>query len=362
MTMLLRLGAVLALAILCFAAFSFYESRYLGLFPLGEVPPKADSYHFARSLFAALLSFLIVWTVHRHRAPGCALDRRGMPAAGGGAALAAAGAAIACTFLLWADPVRFGAGAAEDSPVEWLSALLLLGGSALLACLYLLQRAARRPALPALLLSLLFFVIAMEEISWFQRVIGFATPEEIAAANMQEEFNLHNVHTDLSENLYYLGAFGFLVLLPFLRDSLPRFRDGAGWIFAYMPSRWVAAFAAPVAIFNYGMWNVIPVQMSMMLTVLVMVFYAWAAAARGARTEAALFSIVALAVTGGQAAVLAGGHLLPNIWDPSEYKELFIALGLSASAADLALRASRRRRSAADRGAPATESLATISS
>lgn len=40
-----------------------------------------------------------------------------------------------------------------------------------------------------------FFVIAGEEISWAQRIIGFETPEEIAANNTQFEFNLHNNRT-----------------------------------------------------------------------------------------------------------------------------------------------------------------------
>jgi hypothetical protein len=270
-----------------------------------------------------------------------------MPAAGGAAAMAVLAVAVACVLLLYADSARFAAGALEDSPVEWISALLLLGGSALLARLYLVRRAAGQVALPALLLCLAFFTIGMEEISWLQRVIGFATPQEIALANMQEEFNLHNVHTDLSENLYYVGAFAFLILLPFLRDALPALRGTFAWVLDYLPSRWVAAAAAPLSIFNYGMWNVIPMQMTMMLTVFVTIAYALAASARGARAEAAIFATISVALVAGQAAVLAAGHTLPNIWDPSEYKELFIALGLFAAAADLALRARSRRRNAA---------------
>jgi hypothetical protein len=339
----LRLAAVIALAVAAFAALSFYASRYLGLFPLGEVPPKADAYHLARSALALFFSVAIVRTVHRHRAADCALNWSSMPSAGGAAAIATLLTAIACVLLLYADPIRFAAGAQEDSPVEWISALLLLGGSALLVRLYLVRRAAGQVALLALLLALVFFTIGMEEISWLQRVIGFSTPEEIARANMQEEFNLHNVHTDLSENLYYVGAFAFLILLPFLRDALPAARGTFAWVFDYVPGRWVAAVAAPLSIFNYGMWNVIPMQMTMMLTVLVLVSYALAASARGARAETAIFATISVAVVAGQAAVLAAAHNLPNIWDPSEYKELFIAVGLFAGAGDLALRVARLR-------------------
>jgi hypothetical protein len=204
--------------------------------------------------------------------------------------------------------------------------------------------------MPPLLFALLLFVMGMEEISWLQRVIGFDTPAELARANMQQEFNLHNVHTDLSENVYYIGVGSFLILLPFLRDALPGARGTLGWIDDYIPGRWVAAVAAPLSIFNYGMWNVIPMQMTMMLTVLVCAFYARAALRREGRAEAGLFAVIAAAVVAGQAAFLAWGHLLPFIWDASEYKELFLAGGLAAWTLDSVLRGSSLRSRARSEG------------
>lgn len=355
MRLALHLGAVLALAVAGFAAFSFYEATYLGLFPLGEVPPKVDAYHFARSGFALLFSILIVGTIYRHRAADCPMERPGTGSGEAAASLAVLAVAGACTLLFVLDPIAFGAGALEDSPIEWLSALLLLGASGLFArLLFARLRAGARLAswacLPPLLFAFVLFVMGMEEISWLQRVIGFDTPAELARANMQQEFNLHNVHTDLSENIYYVGAGSFLILLPFLRDALPGARGVLGWIDDYIPGRWVAAVAAPLSIFNYGMWNVIPMQMTMMLTVLVCAFYARAAGERG---EGGLFALLAVAVVAGQAAFLAWGHLLPFMWDASEYKELFLATGLAAWAVDAVLRAGTSRTSQADRLAAA---------
>lgn len=43
-------------------------------------------------------------------------------------------------------------------------------------------------------ITIFFFMCAGEEISWAQRVFGFATPESMLAKNEQEEFNLHNLH------------------------------------------------------------------------------------------------------------------------------------------------------------------------
>jgi hypothetical protein len=44
-----------------------------------------------------------------------------------------------------------------------------------------------------ILLCLGTFVLAGEEISWGQRVLGIATPAELADVNAQSEMNLHNV-------------------------------------------------------------------------------------------------------------------------------------------------------------------------
>lgn len=335
--LVLRLGLILSAAAAAFCALSFYESRYLGLFPLGEVAPVFDLYHLARSAAALALSALIAFTIYRGRAPDCPLVSRDAGREGLGAASIVLVLALACTILFLVDPARFAAGAREDSVIEWASALLVLGGSGLFLCAWRRAEGPRVARLIPLAFALLFFLVGMEEISWLQRVIGFDTPAEIARANMQREFNLHNVHTDLSENLYYVGAASLLIVLPFLREALP-VPALPSWLDLYVPGRWVVAASAPVSIFNYGMWNVIPMQVTMMLTVLVCACCARAAAARGKRAEAGLFALTAVSVLAGQAVFLAHAHVLPNLWDPSEYKELFIAIGLAAYAADAAWR------------------------
>lgn len=82
-----------------------------------------------------------------------------------------------------------------------------------------------------LLLALAFFVGAGEEMSWGQRLLGFATPEALRAVNVQQEFNLHNLApvnpTDFSGNykqglakiltvnfLYKVFWLGFGILIP----------------------------------------------------------------------------------------------------------------------------------------------------
>jgi hypothetical protein len=253
------------------------------------------------------------------------------------------------TLLFIVDPLLFDAEAQEDRPVEWISAGLLFLASAL----FLVGVARRRSGKLGLLLAAgaagLLFVMGMEEISWMQRVVGFATPDELAEVNWQGEFNLHNVQTDLSENLLYVGSAILLILLPFLRDAAPYARR-LGVISDFLPSRWVAAASAPISMFNYGMWNVIPQQMTFFLTQFVLLSYARTAPGRGERL---LFLGLAASVAAGQAAFLAAGHLMPQIWDASEYKELFIAIGLACYAADVALRERSEEPMAMARSKPA---------
>ncbi len=84
-----------------------------------------------------------------------------------------------------------------------------------------------------LLLTLVLFFAAGEEISWGQRVFGFETPEKISKVNLQNEFNIHNLATfsttkaegDVKHGLerllelnflFRLFTIGFGIVLPFL--------------------------------------------------------------------------------------------------------------------------------------------------
>jgi len=321
---------VLALTVAGFGAFAVYQHLVLDLNPLGEMPPLFGPFHLAQSLFGLAASTAIVWTIYSERAVAHGFDRASLSSVERAAAAAAMGSALGSTALFLIDPQLFGLTAQEDRSVEWLSALLLFGASAVF-----LRSAIKRGdtlvRLAALALAMLFFVMAMEEISWMQRLFGYTTPDQVAAVNWQGEFNFHNVNTDLFENFFYVGSCLFLILLPFIADATP-WRAGLGALSSFVPGRWVAAASAPTAIFNYGMWNVLPQQMTMMITALVLGFYARAASRRGETGESRLFAGLTLAVIAGQAVFLAWGGHQSNIWEASEYKELFIAIGFAAYA------------------------------
>ncbi len=322
-----------------FIGFAVYEAVVLALPPVREEPALFTPYHLARSAFTLVMAGLIV------RAVSSALAKRPAPASRGLRqsdlilALAAMAAALVWVALLVASPKTFGALAQEDSAIEWASVSFLLAGSGLFAA-DLLSRLRSRSGggwiedagiLLAGGFSILFFLMAMEEISWMQRIIGFETPGELAEINWQHEFNLHNIQTDLSETLYYFGAGIFLILLPLVAEAAGHWLPEA--LSEFVPSRAVVAASAPLSIFNYGHWNIIPMQGTAMVTLFVLLAYAAAAGRRGSGEERLLFLFLAGGVAAGQALVLAHGPAMPQIPNATEFKEFFIALGLASFAA-----------------------------
>ena len=331
----LRLIVIALLAAAGLAGFTLYEALALG-WPVGrEERALFDAYHLARTAFAATAAGLLVWTVTAVRARDSRLQLRSLGAPSAYAACLIMAGALAAAGMLAASPSAFHAFVREDGALEWVSALLLLCASGLFALRVARGLARRRPAPELMLAGLLgaaFFVLGMEEISWMQRVIGFGTPEQLAEMNWQAEFNLHNIQTDLSELIFYAGAGLFLSVLPLLRDAVtPALADHP--LAAFVPGRGVAAVAAPAAIFTFGQWNLLPVQIASWLSFFVLLAFAHAARRRGDGREGILFLALAVAVAVGQALVLAYGPTMTDLPDASEYKEVFIAFGFAWYAA-----------------------------
>ena len=161
-----------------------------------------------------------------------------------------------------------------------------------------------------------------------QRLLGFGTPDRLAELNWQAEFNVHNMQTDLAELVFYTGAGLFLGLVPLLRDAVPE-AIARHPLAAFVPGRGVAAVAAPAAIFTFGQWNLLPVQLDSWLALLALVAFALAARRRGDGREALLFAALAAAAAVGEALVLVDGPLMLDLPDASEYKEAFIAFGFA---------------------------------
>lgn len=323
-------------------AVAVYETRWLGLPMLREEAAGFAIYQQLQMLFSAGLAALLVGALIRARAKPCPLDSEQSGAIDLASGLFSIAAAAAATIFFLVQPARFHAFAQEDRPLEWASALLLLGAGGYLAVQALRRRREPVMAAAAGALALALVVIAMEEISWGQRLFGFSTPERLAEMNWQAEFNFHNVQTDLSETVYYGGAGLFLILLPLLRDLLPAHVATHPW-FALVPRRGVALVSAPIAIFNFGHWNLLSIQLTVMLAFFALLGWWHAAVARGDRKEGWIFLIAANAVLVGQILFLAYGSAMLDLPDATEYKEFFIALGFAWYAAGVFAASGRNR-------------------
>ncbi len=122
----------------------------------------------------------------------------------------------------------------EDGPVEYLTALFYL-----VAC-GLFLRAAGNPSTRAVWYwgyALLFFLVAGEEVSWGQRLLGVATPEGLGQINVQGELNLHNVD-GIHQNVR-AAACALLLAICYAVPVLDRFGP---WSF----SDWLKSLRMPV--------------------------------------------------------------------------------------------------------------------
>lgn len=312
-------------------ALSLYEYVALDWHPAREEPALYAVYHWMRMAISLALAAILARAIGARpeldATPPLTDRERRM----GAVSLAIAIGAIA---LLAANRPLFHAMAAEDLALEWASALLIFAGGLLfLAAATDGWKSGRNRFDLLIMLGFggLFLLIAMEEISWGQRVIGFQTPEAMAEANWQNEFNFHNLQTDLSELGYYAGTGILLIVLPLVRDAMPNWPPIRRFA-AFMPSRMVALVSAPMLFLSYGHWNLLPIQWLAFFGIITMAIFARSAWRRGERDEAMLFATMGAAVAIGQLAVLTFGPSMIEIFDATEYREFFIALGLACFA------------------------------
>lgn len=132
--------------------------------------------------------------------------------------------AVALVVLAYANEDAWAALAQEDGIVEWATFVAFA-----LAAGWLVVVVRRRSASwwfkgACFLLAAFCLVVAGEEISWGQRLLGFKPPDVFLERNFQQELNLHNVLMDErglgfaleSKHLVIAIALGFGVVWPLL--------------------------------------------------------------------------------------------------------------------------------------------------
>jgi hypothetical protein len=115
----------------------------------------------------------------------------------------------------------------EDRAAEWAQFFIIFAASIAFAVAavraYRLGR--RGLAVIYLIVALGSFVTAGEEISWGQRVVGWATPEALETVNKQGESNIHNISIvqhafNVGELL--AGLYGLIIPIAWLSSSVRR--------------------------------------------------------------------------------------------------------------------------------------------
>jgi hypothetical protein len=295
--------------------------------------PYYDPLFVARTVVIAISSGLLIYALARRGRTGEPAEPIGSPVSLVTLASWASlflGAACLGLFIVNAD--LFVRATYEDGPIEYLSAIGLFIATGLMLLTIVFIAKSNKPykrwlIAAGLFLSVVFFVIGMEEVSWFQRVLEFETPEAFAA-NRQGEFNLHNFDSNTSEEVYYFGAFVILILLPFAahQGSLPRPFSRMN---ALVPTTAVLFASALLAAYNYNLWNRTTIQFTSFATLWILGFYAYQALRQrqGSFTGFYLPILVFVLYIATQVLFLIGGDRFTIAWTVTEYKELLIPLG-----------------------------------
>ncbi len=118
----------------------------------------------------------------------------------------------------------------EDGVVEYATCLAYLGAAVLSFLVSRRSSSSGRTYHGLFLMTFagLLFLVAMEEISWGQRLFGFGTPRLIADHNVQGELTLHNLG-DIQQTLLHLAymlvgfaaSVGPLLIPGFIKDRWP---------------------------------------------------------------------------------------------------------------------------------------------
>lgn len=240
--------------------------------------------------------------------------------------------ALSFLFVFLYDPIIFNWLALEDRPVEIFSALLCFITCAVFLLTSMTLRLNNSHSnlfyvVATLALACIFFLIGMEEISWFQRIFSIPTPQGFQG-NSQNELNLHNFQTSKFEVCYYFSAFIFFIMLPFVDDKTSIFQIKQVTAF-FTPSKFILFVSAISAAYNYNMWNIIFTQISFFMTLFILMYYTWQTHSNNQSFLVPTFSLsLNLVIVYGltQTLFLIYGNSFLRNWDVTEYKEFLIPL------------------------------------
>ena len=120
------------------------------------------------------------------------------------------------------DPDLYYLSVQEDEYLEWSSFWAFLLAGIVYLGLARQQRITRQIPWFAIGVAIFCFIVAMEEISWGQRIVGYRPPRYFLAHNFQQELNIHNVvATHYRKIALHTVIIGFGLLLPVISLAPP---------------------------------------------------------------------------------------------------------------------------------------------
>ncbi|MCR9136733.1 MAG: hypothetical protein NXI27_12095 [Alphaproteobacteria bacterium] len=318
----------LAVAIAISGAMVVYGDAAYDHRMLEKYPPDWSLFGWFKALALLFASFLVFLALRPEASQLRVAHWDALPAGWltvGLCILAASALAVIAWPTLIADYVREGRALSVLTEFIFLAALALLAVSAWSA-----RGSDRagffgiRPVWILLAMIAVVLLILMEEMSWGQHWLGFATPDGFEK-NLQNETNLHNFYTHRFEAAYYSTAVLVFVVLPFAWPrEVPSFADG---LTVFVPPLSFAILALPLCGLFYETWNFVMYQVWFYLGVLIAIFMfqreTEPAARRGIATMLAALLL-------SQLVFLLLGHTLRDGHELTEIREVAIPLALVA--------------------------------
>ena len=138
----------------------------------------------------------------------------------------------------------------EDGPVEYLTFIVYIITFiiSILVANSLRKLKRKRAATLFFIISFVFLLIAIEEVSWGQRMVGFET-SGIFSESTQGEFNIHDLRPfEYFEDPAFIvvGFVGGLLWIVFLKSSKEKFPSFKTF---FVPGWYLMTYFIPVAIF-----------------------------------------------------------------------------------------------------------------
>lgn len=312
-----------------FLALFFFDTFYWKFQVFGDFEaPVLTTTSFIRSLILFSLTGFLLWMLQRKQKPEISFDHNKSLDYEKWITICVIAGTLFILFLFVFFPHLFSNLTYEDSYIENTSFLLLFLGACIFGGLFFRYSkkldSDRLTKYSLALLSLVLFVIAMEEVSWFQRQLKIdAQSIELFEKNEQKEMNFHNFASVAFEFIYYSGTYLFFAFLPFIYLVTP-FLSKYKYLSIFIPRSYLIIIGAITSAFNYEKWDSFLTQWAFFSSIWILILLLRRKSIK-IDTQIILGGTLILIVT-AQLLYLLNGTRFARYWEVTEYKEFYIAI------------------------------------